>query len=141
MTEFESALTDRVLLYVEDEDAAAFLMETALQEAGIQVRMYRVANGEQAICFLRREGDYRAAPTPDLVLLDLNLPKVDGFQVLQAIGRNGKIQPVPVIVFTSSCLAADRTKALALGAEQFVTKPLSLDDFVSTVTRMCSRLN
>jgi DNA-binding response OmpR family regulator len=133
-------MSNRVLLYVEDEDAAAFLMEAALKEAGIRVDFFRVDNGEQALEFLRRSGVYAKAPPPDLVLLDLNLPKIDGFQVLEAMRKETKLAGIPVTVFTSSAQLSDRTKALALGANDFITKPANLDEFFLTIENACSQL-
>lgn len=126
------------MLYVEDEDAAAFLLETAIQETGLAVQLCRVSDGEQALSFLSQVGPYEKAPKPALILLDLNLPRLDGFQFLERMRRNGS--SIPVIVFTSSSLAADKTRALALGAQEFVTKPSNLDDFFSTVRTACARI-
>jgi two-component system, chemotaxis family, response regulator Rcp1 len=127
-------------LYVEDEDAAAFLMEAALREAGIRVEFFRVDNGEQALAFLRRSGIYAKAPPPDLILLDLNLPKMDGFQVLEAMRKETELASIPVTVFTSSAHLSDRTKAFALGANDFITKPANLDDFFLTIENACAQL-
>src|SRR5215469_15409106 len=103
-------MVGKVLLYVEDEDAAVFLLETALQEAGIQVQLYRVSDGEQALAFLRRSGAYSKAPRPDLILLDLNLPRKTGLEVLSEMQTTGDLRSIGVVVFTSSSLAADRRK-------------------------------
>jgi CheY-like chemotaxis protein len=134
-------MAERTLLYVEDEDAAVFLLETALKEAAIDVRLCRVADGEQALSFLQKLNPYQNAPTPDLVLLDLNLPKVTGLQVLAEVQQHQELSSIPVIVFTSSSLPADRRKSLALGAQQFITKPSTLDSFLEAVKNACSRLN
>ncbi|HMJ61433.1 MAG TPA: response regulator, partial [Bryobacteraceae bacterium] len=77
-----------VMLYVEDEDAAVFLLETALKEMKIEVELYRVSNGEEALAFLNRSGAYCDAPRPGLVLLDLNLPRKGGLEVLSEIQGN-----------------------------------------------------
>lgn len=130
----------RVLLYVEDEDAAVFLLETALQEAAIDVQLFRVSDGEQAMAFLEKSGPYQKAPTPDMILLDLNLPRVTGFQVLEHMQNGSNFGLIPVVVFTSSKLAADRRNALALGAADYVTKPSDLDSFLEAVRHACSRL-
>jgi two-component system, chemotaxis family, response regulator Rcp1 len=133
-------MSKRVLLYVEDEDAAAFLMEAALREVGIPVEFFRVDNGEQALAFLRQSGTFAKAPPPDLVLLDLNLPKMDGFQVLEAMRKEAALAAIPVTVFTSSAQLSDKTRALALGARDFITKPANLDDFFLTIENACSQL-
>jgi DNA-binding response OmpR family regulator len=130
----------RVLLYVEDEDAAVFLLETALKEAEIDVALYRVADGEEAIAFLRRSGEYREMPRPDLVLLDLNLPRKTGLEVLCEMQDSEDLRTVSVVVFTSSSLSIDRRKSMALGALQYITKPASFDSFVAAVKDACSHL-
>ncbi|MDQ2945786.1 MAG: response regulator [Acidobacteriota bacterium] len=134
-------MSERTLLYVEDEDAAVFLLETALKEAGIVLRLCRVSDGEQALSFLQKLGSYQNAPTPDLVLLDLNLPKINGLEVLAEVRANQTLNSIPVIVFTSSSLASDRRKSLALGAQEYITKPSSLDSFLEAVKNACSSLN
>jgi CheY-like chemotaxis protein len=131
---------ERVLLYVEDEDAAVFLLETALREAGIQVQLYRVSDGEQALAFLRCSGAYAKAPRPDLILLDLNLPRKNGLEVLSEMQSDELLRHHNVIVFTSSSLSADRRRSLALGAQEYITKPSSFDGFVEAVKTACARL-
>ncbi len=128
----------RILLYVEDEDAAVFLFETAIKEAELDVQLYRVSDGEQAIAFLERTGSYQTAPRPGLILLDLNLPRRNGFEVLAEVQGDASLGSIPVIVFTSSSLASDRQKALGLGAQQYITKPSSFDGFLEAVKRVFS---
>lgn len=129
-----------VMLYVEDEDAAVFLLETALKEMRIEVELYRVSNGEDALAFLNRSGAYRDAPRPGLVLLDLNLPRKGGLEVLSEIQGNETLRELSVVVFTSSSLAIDRKKSLALGAQQYITKPSSFDGFLTAVKTVCAYL-
>ncbi|HEY7304528.1 MAG TPA: response regulator [Bryobacteraceae bacterium] len=131
---------ESVLLYVEDEDAAVFLLETALREADIQVKLYRVSDGEQALAFLRCSGAYEKAPKPDLMLLDLNLPRKNGLEVLSEMQHDARLRDIAVIVFTSSALSADKLKSLALGAREYITKPSSFDGFVEAVKTACARL-
>lgn len=131
-------MDERVLLYVEDEDAAVFLLETALKEAGIQLKLYRVSDGEQALAFLRGAGAYEKAPRPDLILLDLNLPRKNGLEVLSEMQNDPRLRDIVVIVFTSSALSSDRRKSLALGAREYITKPSSFDGFVQAVKNACS---
>ena len=133
-------MSNRVLLYVEDEDAAAFLLETAIEETDLRVDFFRVSNGEQALAFLRKSAPYAKVPSPDLVLLDLNLPKLNGFQVLEEMRKDVHFSSIPVTVFTSSSLASDRTKALRLGANEFITKPSNLEDFFQVVGSTCSAI-
>ncbi len=133
-------MNQRVLLYVEDEDAAVFLFETALKEAGIDVAFYRVADGDEALDFLNNSGPYRDMPRPDLVLLDLNLPKRTGLEVLSEMKGNQDLSSLAVVVFTSSSLAVDRRKSMALGARDYITKPASFDGFVAAVKNACTHL-
>jgi DNA-binding response OmpR family regulator len=133
-------MNQRVLLYVEDEDAAVFLLETAIKEAAIDVALYRVADGEEALAFLRKTGEYREMPRPDMVLLDLNLPRKNGLEVLSEMRDSQELRSLPVVVFTSSSLAIDKRKSLALGAQDYITKPASFDGFVAAVKSACSHL-
>ena len=97
-----------VLLYVEDDDAAAYLFQTALEDAGLNPRVYRVTDGDQATTFLFQTGAYESAPRPALVLLDLNLPRKSGFDVLAEVRHNAQFRDLPVIVFSSSVHHYDR---------------------------------
>jgi CheY-like chemotaxis protein len=131
-------MSARNLLYVEDEEAAVFLFESTLKDLGTDIQFHRVADGEQALAFLRKDAPYTSAPTPDLVVLDLNLPKVSGLQVLAHIHNDALLGSIPVIIFTSSSLSADRRRSLALGAKEFIIKPASLDRFIQIVKDTCS---
>jgi CheY-like chemotaxis protein len=128
------------MLYVEDEDAAVFLLETALKEMKIDVELRRVSNGEDALAFLNQSGPYRDAPRPDLVLLDLNLPRKGGLEVLAELQSKETLRDLAVIVFSSSSLAIDRKKSLALGAQEYITKPSSFDGFLTAVKTVCAYL-
>jgi CheY-like chemotaxis protein len=128
------------MLYVEDEDAAVFLLETALKEMKIDVELRRVSNGEDALAFLNQSGPYRDAPRPDLVLLDLNLPRKGGLEVLAELQSKETLRDLAVIVFSSSSLATDRKKSLALGAQEYITKPSSFDGFLTAVKTVCAYL-
>ena len=130
----------RVMLYVEDEDATVFLLETALKEAEIDLELHRVSNGEEALAFLNRTGAYRNAPRPNLVLLDLNLPRKGGLEVLSDIQRSEALRNLSVVVFTSSSLPVDRRKSLALGAQEYITKPSSFDGFLAAIRTVCTYL-
>ena len=133
-------MNQRVLLYVEDEDAAVFLLETALKEAQIDVSLYRVADGDEALAFLKKSGSYRDMPRPDLVLLDLNLPRRTGLEVLSEMRSCDDLRSLSVVVFTSSSLPIDKRKSLALGAQEYITKPASFEGFVAAVKSACAHL-
>ncbi len=128
-----------VLLYVEDEDAAAFLLETAIKEAQIDLELRRVSDGEQALAYLNHSDGYERAPDPNLILLDLNLPKKNGFQVLKELHQADGLRNIPVIVFTSSALPRDRKDSMALGARDFITKPQSFDELVNALRSAFNR--
>ena len=133
-------MRDRILLYVEDEDAAVFLLETALKEACIHVQLHRVSDGEQALAFLNCSGSYAKSPRPGVILLDLNLPRKNGLEVLAEVQASDSLRRIPVIVFTSSSLPADRSRSLALGAQEYITKPSTFDGFIEAVKTACSYL-
>ncbi|HMJ60907.1 MAG TPA: response regulator [Bryobacteraceae bacterium] len=113
----------RGLLHVEDDDSIAFLLRAALDEIGASISVYRVSDGEQALAFLHRSGVYQQAAPPELILLDINLPKVDGWEVLQEIQRNEILRAIPVIVCSASPRREDRERALSAGARRYVVKP------------------
>jgi two-component system response regulator len=122
----------RVLL-VEDNEADVRLMREAFREAGDNVRLSAVGDGEQALAFLRREGGFTDAPRPDIVLLDLNLPRKNGLEVLDELRADPSVAHVPVIVLTSSAAHADVQAAYARGANAFVVKPIELDAFMDLI--------
>jgi CheY-like chemotaxis protein len=124
--------TARVLL-VEDNEADVRLTREALREAGEGVRLSTVGDGEQALAFLRREAGFTEAPRPDLVLLDLNLPRKSGLEVLDEMRSDGSLAHIPVIMLTSSAAQSDVEAAYARGANAFVVKPLELDAFMDLI--------
>lgn len=125
------ATTGCVVLHIEDCDADAYLLRLALQETKVPATVYRVSNGEQALKFLRRSEPYQMASTPDLIFLDLNLPRVSGLQVLQAIREDEQLKSIPVVVMTTS--AIDRGKVMNLGAHRYVCKPFEFEEFLAEV--------
>jgi two-component system, chemotaxis family, response regulator Rcp1 len=128
-----------VLLSIEDNDADYYVISLAVRETRMGIYLCRVSDGESAGRFLRRSHGYNVAPRPDLILLDLNLPKTSGFEVLFNIQASEGLRSIPVIVFTSSTLAADREKALALGADEYISKPQSLDELIKTISSVCGQ--
>jgi two-component system response regulator len=133
-------VSESVLLHVEDDDATSYLLGVALNEIGIRVKLHRVSDGDSALRFLRREDEYAAAPTPDLVLLDINLPKKSGLDVLSEIHHNPVLSRIPVVVFTSSSLTREKEQVLSLGAQEFITKPSTFEGFLGAVKSACSSL-
>lgn len=123
-----------VILLVEDEPADAHLIKVALRENRMQVDLRWVKDGVEAFDFLRREGDdFHAAPSPDLILLDLNMPRMDGREFLAAIKQAAEFKNIPVVVLTTSDIEHDVIASYHWGAAGYVTKPVELKDLVAAV--------
>jgi len=121
------------ILLVEDNAADVRLTEEAFREGKITNDLHVVTDGEQAMQFLRREPPYTDAPRPDLILLDLNLPKKDGREVLKEIRDDADLQHIPVVVVTASIVQEDMCRAYSLNCNCYVTKPVDRDELVRTV--------
>ena len=130
---------ERLVLSVEDDDAAFHLLKTAFEEGAPAVDLVRVLDGDEALKFLERSGRFQDAPRPDLVLLNINLPKKSGFEVLSEVAADESLRSIPVVVFTSSSLQAEKARCMALGAQDFLTKPASFDGLVEAVRSVCAR--
>lgn len=122
-----------VILLVEDNAGDARLAMEALRDSKIKNSMHHVSDGEEAMAFLRRQGRYMDAPKPDLVLLDLNLPRKDGREVLAEIKADEDLKRIPVVVLTVSSDDEDVFRAYGLHANCFITKPLDFHQFVKVV--------
>jgi len=121
------------VLLVEDNEAEARLAREALRETRFPVRLHVASDGVQAMEFLRRQGSYRDAPRPHLVLLDLNLPRKDGREVLRDIKADDALRRIPVVVLTTSQAPSDIARAYELYANCYIQKPLELDGFIEVV--------
>jgi chemotaxis family two-component system response regulator Rcp1 len=121
------------VLMVEDNPGDIRLAEECLKDFRIDNRLHVVKDGEEAIDFLRKEERFSQAPKPDLILLDLNLPKKDGCEVLADIKTDSSLRRIPVIVLTTSSAEEDILKAYDLQANCFITKPVDLDAFSSVL--------
>ncbi len=121
------------ILLVEDNPGDIRLTKEALREAKVCNRIHAVYDGKEALAFLNRESGYINVPCPDLILLDLNLPKKDGREVLASIKANEKIRRIPVVVLTTSKSEEDIIKSYELQASCYVTKPVDLDQFLQVV--------
>lgn len=122
------------ILIVEDNPADVRIAQEALKLANFAHRLHVVMDGEQALAFLLREGAFADAPQPDLVLLDLKLPRLNGFAVLAAI-RARRDKRITVVVLTGSSLRDDRTRSQELAADLFVTKPVGVEAYVAEMKR------
>lgn len=121
------------ILLVEDNDADVRLTREALIEGKIRNNLHVVSDGVQALEFLRRQGRYGSAVRPDLILLDLNLPKKDGREVLEDIKGDPALRRIPVVILTSSRAEEDILRAYNLHANCYVTKPVDFDQFIRVV--------
>jgi CheY-like chemotaxis protein len=130
-------MSTRSILLVEDNAGDVRLTREALREADVSVELTAVPDGEQALAFLRGEGAHAGAARPDLVLLDLNLPKKNGLEVLEEIKRDPALRQLPVIMLTTSSSARDIAACYERGVNCYVVKPLDLDDF----TRLVQAIN
>jgi chemotaxis family two-component system response regulator Rcp1 len=119
---------------VEDSPGDVRLTQEAFRVANRAIHLHVAADGVEAMEFLRHEGPHTFAPRPDLILLDLNLPKMDGREVLALIKDNDSLKLIPTVVLTTSTAQADINKAYELQANCYLTKPVQLDEFENLVT-------
>jgi CheY-like chemotaxis protein len=121
------------ILLVEDNPGDVRLTREGLREGKVQNNLSVAPDGVEALAFLRREGKYTNAARPDLILLDLNLPKMDGREVLEVIKADASLRNIPVVVLTSSQAEQDIVRAYDLHANCYITKPVDLDQFIRVV--------
>lgn len=121
------------ILLVEDNPGDVELTRESLSCGKINNRLNVVIDGEQALDYLYKRGDYLQATTPDIIFLDLNLPKVDGREVLAKVKSDSDLSRIPIIVLSSSEAANDIQKSYDLHANCFVTKPVNLEDFIKVI--------
>ncbi len=121
------------ILLVEDNPGDARLTIEAMREARASNRMHLVEDGVEAMAFLRREGRHSAAPRPDLILLDLNLPRKDGCAVLAEVKADPALRRIPVVILTTSRSERDVARCFDLHANCFITKPAQLAQFMQVV--------
>ncbi|BCB74499.1 response regulator [Phytohabitans flavus] len=117
------------VLVVEDDPGDLALVESAFADHLAPVSMDHVEDGTEALAFLRRQDGYTDAPRPDLILLDLNMPRMDGRQVLAVIKSEDDLKAIPVVVFTTSATPSDIDDSYTAHANAYVTKPIDLDEF------------
>jgi chemotaxis family two-component system response regulator Rcp1 len=121
------------VLLVEDNPGDVRLTREALKEGKVHNNLSVVPDGVEALAFLRREGRYADAPRPDVILLDLNLPRKDGREVLEDVKADPSLRAIPVVILTSSEAERDIARAYALHANCYITKPVDLDQFITVV--------
>jgi len=124
------------VLLVEDDPGDVLMTREAFEEHKVANRLSVVADGVSAMAFLRKEGEHAQAPTPDLILLDLNLPRMDGREVLAAVKADERLKHIPVVVLTTSEAEEDVLRSYALHANAYVTKPVDFDRFIQVVRQI-----
>lgn len=121
------------ILLVEDNPNDVELTLEALEESKVENRPHVAKDGVEAMEFLRKEGAHKNAPTPDIIFLDLNMPRKNGREVLEEIKANDDLNSIPVIVLTTSKAEEDVVKSYKLQASAYVTKPVDFDQFVDSI--------
>jgi len=124
------------ILMVDDNPADIDLTSEVLAQSEEHFHVNAVSDGMEAISFLRRQGKYAKAPVPDLVVLDLNLPRKDGCSVLSSIKADPALSKIPVVIFTTSQASSDITRSYKLGANCYLRKPGNLPEFIAAVQAM-----
>ncbi|MBX9948198.1 MAG: response regulator [Candidatus Obscuribacterales bacterium] len=129
------------ILLVEDSPADIALTEEALKESGLENTLTIVTDGEQAIEYLSKRGKYKDAESPDLILLDLNMPKKNGHEVLEVIKDNPKLEEIPVVVLTVSEAEEDIARALGLKMNYYLNKPVNVQKLAPILTTIIELWN
>jgi CheY-like chemotaxis protein len=124
------------VLLVEDDPGDVLMTQEAFADHKVHNRLHVVSDGVEAMAFLRKEGSYADATTPDLILLDLNLPKMDGREVLAAIKEDATLRSIPVVILTTSEAEEDVLRSYSLHANAYVTKPVDFERFIDVVRRI-----
>ena len=124
------------VLLVEDDEGDVVMTREALEEGKVLNRLHVAADGVEAIEYLRREGEHAEAPRPDLILLDLNLPRRDGRQVLAEVKGDDDLRRIPVVVLTTSEAEEDILRSYDLHANAYVTKPVDFERFVQVIQQI-----
>ncbi|AXK87030.1 two-component system, unclassified family, response regulator [Nocardia farcinica] len=124
------------ILLVEDDPGDELMTREAFEDNKIGNALHVAHDGQEALDFLYRQGEYAHAPRPDLILLDLNLPKYDGRQVLEKIKADPDLSHIPVVVLTTSAAEEDILRSYRLHANAYVTKPVDLDQFVAAIKQI-----
>ncbi|MCI0562357.1 MAG: response regulator [Nitrososphaera sp.] len=124
---------DVEILLLEDNAGDIRLLQEAFKECKVKSRLHVIENGEEGMAFLQRQGRYAHAVRPDIILLDLNLPRKDGREVLAEIKRDPQLRQIPIIVLTTSQAESDVAKSYDLHGNCYITKPMDFDQFMSVV--------
>lgn len=122
-----------VVLLAEDNDNDVELTKLAFQRARFAVELHHVSNGEECLAFLRNEGPYARAPHPDILLLDLNMPRMDGIEVLQELNKDERLRHLVVVVLTSSNADEDVLRSYKLRCSSYLVKPINFETFAKMI--------
>jgi two-component system, chemotaxis family, response regulator Rcp1 len=133
MKTIETDAVPKEVLLVEDSSGDVRLTREAFKDAKVHINLHVASDGAEAMSFLKREGEHVNAPRPDLILLDLNLPKKDGREVLEEIKVSPTLGSIPVVILTTSASDADILRSYKLHANCYITKPVDLDGFLTIV--------
>jgi CheY-like chemotaxis protein len=128
-----SRLEAAVILLAEDSDADIELTQISIQQSGRSIDLHVVRDGEQCIAFLLKLGPFQDAPTPQLVLLDLHMPRMNGIEVLDAINADVALRSIPVVVLTTSSNSSDVKAAYARRCSGYIVKPMSFSEFAKAI--------
>ncbi len=121
------------LLLIDDDDKDIFLTKRAFKKASISSQIQIAKNGEEGLALLRREEPFQASARPDLILLDLNMPRMTGYEFLEIVKNDDELKSIPAIVMTNSQSDADMIKSYENHANSFISKPIELDDFMNVI--------
>jgi CheY-like chemotaxis protein len=121
------------VLLVEDDPGDVLMTKEAFEQYAIRGNLHVVGDGEQAMQFLRKAGDYADVPTPGLILLDLNLPRRNGLEVLAEVKSDGALLAIPVVVLTTSQAQEDIVRSYSLHANAYISKPVDYDKFIGAI--------
>jgi len=125
------------ILMIDDDEEDFILVNEALKSKGLKVDLYWAEDGDEAMNFLFHRGEYANVPTPNLILLDLNMPGKDGFEVLRDLKANAGLRKIPVVILTSSRDQRSVSRGYNVGASSFMLKPLSFDEMASAMQSLC----
>lgn len=124
------------ILLVEDEPADANLVRSALKAGKVFCNLHHVEDGVEALAFLHKEGKYEGVPKPDLILLDLNMPRMNGREFLAAAKADESLDSIPVVVLTTSDVERDVVTSYKLGAAGYITKPVDMEQFIDAIRQV-----
>jgi chemotaxis family two-component system response regulator Rcp1 len=133
VTIIERKKDSTVVLLVEDSPGDVRLTKEAFREANQSIQLHVATDGVEAMAFLKRQGEHADAPRPDIILLDLNLPKMDGREVLAHIKEDASLKTIPIVVLTTSVAEIDIVKSYQLSANCYLSKPVQLEEFETLV--------